>query len=135
MWHAVEGCASKEAYTIMDNHIRVMCSEVEEMKKKKKKQRIEGRRCLASVPDDGPIAPIVAAVDMHGLSEPVAFNDLSANSDVPENAGVLASMPTGNNCGAPDNNPAALAGPSAMTTNVGNTPRSKMKGHKKEKKT
>jgi hypothetical protein len=38
----VEGCASKEAYTIMDNHIRLMRSEVDEMKKKKKAARRGG---------------------------------------------------------------------------------------------
>jgi hypothetical protein len=65
------------------------------MKKKKQKQRTEGRRCPASVPDDGPTVPIVAAEDTHGLSKSVALNDLSANPEVPENAGVLAPMPTG----------------------------------------
>jgi hypothetical protein len=41
----------------------------------------------------------------------------------------------GNNSGAPGGNPAELAGSNAMTQQgVGNPPRSKIKGHKKEKR-
>jgi len=36
--------------------------------------------------------------------------------------------------GAPSNIPGVLAGPGAMTVDVGNPPRSKLKGRKKEKR-
>ncbi|RLM61559.1 hypothetical protein C2845_PM14G09680 [Panicum miliaceum] len=100
----VEGCASKEVYTIMDNHIRLMRSEVDEMKKKKKSSAQRGHRFPAFVPDDGPNVPIAVAGDTCDLSEPLGLNDLPANPNVPKNAGV------------------------------DNPPRSKVKGRKKEKR-
>ena len=42
---AVEGCASKEVYTIMDNHIKQIRIEVDEVKKRKKKNTQRGRKC------------------------------------------------------------------------------------------
>ncbi|RLM55825.1 hypothetical protein C2845_PM10G05980 [Panicum miliaceum] len=136
----VEGCASKETYTIMDNHIRLMHSEVDEMKKKKKSstQRGGGRRFPASVPDDGPNVHIPAAGDTCDLSEPLGLNYLPANPNVPKNAGVsapISTIPSGNNSGGPGGNPAELDGSGAMTQqDVGNPLRSKVKGRKKEKR-
>jgi hypothetical protein len=107
---AVEGCTSKEVYTIMYNHISLTRSEVDEMKKKKKSIAQRGRIFPASIPDDGPNVPIAAVGDTCGLSEPLGFNDLPANPNVPKNAGVLAPIPTipsgkKENCNTPSKPP------------------------------
>ena len=39
---AVEGCVSKETYTVMDNHIKLMQAEIAEIKQRKKKQCSKG---------------------------------------------------------------------------------------------
>jgi hypothetical protein len=79
---------------IMDNQIRLMRSEVDEMKKKKRSSAQRGHKFPACVPDDGPNVPIAAAGDMCGLSEPLGLNDRPANPNVPKNACVLAPILT-----------------------------------------
>ena len=74
---AVEGCASKEVYTIMDNHIKQIRIEVDEVKKRKKKNTQRGRKCQASKP------------------EPEALNSVPAGPGASENASLLAPIPTG----------------------------------------
>ena len=74
---AVEGCVSKEVYTIMDNHIKQIRIEVDEVKKRKKKNTQRGRKCQASKP------------------EPEALNSVPAGPGASENASLLAPIPTG----------------------------------------
>ena len=74
---AVEGCASKEVYTIMDNHIKQIRIEVDEAKKRKKKNTQRGRKCQSSIP------------------KPEALNSVPAGPGASENESLLAPIPTG----------------------------------------
>jgi len=74
---AVEGCVSKEVYTIMDNHIKQIRIEVDEVKKRKKKNTQRGRKCQAYIP------------------EPEALNSVPVGPDASEDASLLALIPTG----------------------------------------
>lgn len=66
------------------------------MKKRKKGNVQRGRRCPTSVPGDVPDVPVAVAATggTHDLSEPAELNDLTTDSNVPENACALAPIPT-----------------------------------------
>ena len=72
---AVEGCASKEVYTIMDNHIKQIRFEVDEIKKRRKNNTRRERKCQESISK--------------------ALNSLLAGPNASENASLLAHIPIG----------------------------------------
>lgn len=65
---AFEGCVSKETYTIMDNHIKMMRTEIDEVKKRKKTGGHRGWKCPPSASDDGAGVATVATTS----ADPVA---------------------------------------------------------------
>ncbi|XP_022679997.1 protein FAR-RED IMPAIRED RESPONSE 1-like [Setaria italica] len=95
---AAEDCVSKERYTLMQNHIAAMRSEVDETKRRKKNSRQHRTNIAASVP------AVVSATDGAAGSSAMLLSTTSAPT-------------TGN-----------------MAVPVGNPPRSKVKGRKKERR-
>ncbi|KAG2546450.1 hypothetical protein PVAP13_9KG034281 [Panicum virgatum] len=61
---AVEGCVSKETYTVMDNHIKLMQAEIAEIKQREKKAMLERRGALIEQGD----APVTIYGDFDGAS-------------------------------------------------------------------
>ncbi|RLN24169.1 hypothetical protein C2845_PM07G17900 [Panicum miliaceum] len=135
---AVEGCVSKETYTVMDNHIKLMLAEIGEIKKRRKSKarRARGANQASSVHNDGANVAdnmtITAPSDTQTGSDPIV-QIISADHDAiaAENTGGLPPFPAGD---GPVSVPGELDGAGAISTGVGNPPRSKVKGRKKEKR-
>ncbi|CAN6234665.1 unnamed protein product [Urochloa humidicola] len=105
---AVEGCVSNEIYTPVQNHIKAMRSEINEIKKRKKASRQKRRNNSVSIP----------TVDQATIDD-AQVTPSSADNAATATASVGAIIP---------------ANDSSMALPVGNPPRSKVKGRKKEKR-
>ncbi|CAL5078668.1 unnamed protein product [Urochloa decumbens] len=109
---AADGCLSSERYNIMQDHIKQMRSAINEIKKRKKASR---QKEINRPP---------AASAAQAQAGPSCVDGAAA-----ESVGCLfATAPTAGDCGIP------VSVPAAISTPVGNPPRSKVKGRKKEKR-
>ncbi|XP_039771231.1 protein FAR-RED IMPAIRED RESPONSE 1-like [Panicum virgatum] len=132
----VEGCASKETYTIMDGHIKMMRAEIDEIKQRKKNnaQKVRGSKCAPSVcvygDDNTANMTIIASADAQSVPGPIVHNVLSEHdTNVNENTAS-----TGVDDAALVGITNDVDGASALMADVGNPPRSKVKGRKKDKR-
>ena len=89
---AVEGCASKETYTIMDGHIKMMRAEIDEIKQRKKNnaRKVRGSKRAPSVcvygDDNTANMTIIASADAQSVPGPIVQNVLSEHgTNVNEN--------------------------------------------------
>nr|CAB3446501.1 unnamed protein product [Digitaria exilis] len=106
---AAEGSCSNEAYSMMQEHIKIMRSAVNEIKKREMTRQSGAASTTGSVP------VVMHAMDVGGPGRNAALSI----------AATTAITPAGN----PAIIPSALA-----ATTIGNPPRSKVKGRKKEKR-
>ncbi|CAL5043193.1 unnamed protein product [Urochloa decumbens] len=109
---AADGCLSSERYNIMQDHIKQMRSAINEIKKRKRASR---QKEINRPP---------AASGAQAQAGPSCVDGAAA-----ESVGCLfATAPTAGDGGIP------VSVPAAISTPVGNLPRSKVKGRKKEKR-
>ncbi|CAL4942477.1 unnamed protein product [Urochloa decumbens] len=109
---AADGCLSSERYNIMQDHIKQMRSAINEIKKRKRASR---QKEINRPP---------AASAAQAQAGPSCVDGAAA-----ESVGCLfATAPTAGDGGIP------VSVPAAISTPVGNPPRSKVKGRKKEKR-
>ncbi|CAL5059384.1 unnamed protein product [Urochloa decumbens] len=109
---AADGCLSSERYNIMQDHIKQMRSAINEIKKRKRASR---QKEINRPP---------AASGAQAQAGPSCVDGAAA-----ESVGCLfATTPTAGDGGIP------VSVPAAISTPVGNPPRSKVKGRKKEKR-
>ncbi|CAL5064925.1 unnamed protein product [Urochloa decumbens] len=107
-----DGCLSSERYNIMQDHIKQMRSAINEIKKRKRASR---QKEINRPP---------AASGAQAQAGPSCVDGAAA-----ESVGCLfATAPTAGDGGIP------VSVPAAISTPVGNPPRSKVKGRKKEKR-
>ncbi|RLN33001.1 hypothetical protein C2845_PM03G21470 [Panicum miliaceum] len=128
---AAEGCVSRETYTLMDTHIKLMHSALEEIKKRKR-PRAQKRRA-ASQPPGGtniPIAVAENAAENQNVSAPANDMNSPSNEGFVATSAVFPTLPQASGGGGAPDIPTA----GAMSDNVGNPPKSRVKGRKKEKR-
>ncbi|RLN35412.1 hypothetical protein C2845_PM03G29830 [Panicum miliaceum] len=127
---AVEGCVSKETYNLVDSHIKIMCSKLDEIKKRR-----PGRKKVRANPEPSGVANVsIVAHDIadgiHGVVAPAAEVHSGPSSEV--SVSTTAILPAIQADDAVGNHYMPSAG--AMMNTVANPPRSKVKGRKKEKR-
>ncbi|CAL4952044.1 unnamed protein product [Urochloa decumbens] len=111
---AADGCLSSERYNIMQHHIKQMRSAINEIKKRKKASRQKEINRQATV------SAAEAQAGPSNIDGAAAKSTGCLIGTTPTGAGVDGGI--------------AVSIPAATSTHVGNPPRSKVKGRKKEKR-